>query len=466
MFAIGIKTTYCVSQSDPPGETRQSETGTVDVLRGELAREDLTRHLALFYQSPQNQLEVAATFVKHGLRTGNRCLYFVDTNTRSAVERAFRTAGIDVDRRMENDDLVIERGQDAYRQAEFDPDELIVLLADACRESVADGYDGLWVAGELSWCFHTDLTYDHVVGFEADFDAACPDLPVTALCQYDLNQFNDESVAKALWTHEQVIYRYRLCENPYYIPPSEYRADGGGLLNARLMLEQMYDLAHARSQVTRREQRLSVVNRILRHDIRNDLNVVRGILTLVGDQADLGEALDGRLNTAIDHVNGIFEVADKARFVERTISRSTVERTSLAPFVARAVERVESTHPDADVTVDGANDVEVVVDTNLDVALAELVEYAIRNQNAAPRVSVTVSDRPPEQVSIDVRYDGQPIPRSDRQVLNEGVETPLNHCRGLGLWLAKWIVENAHGRLEFSRDDEPWIRLELYRCLA
>ena len=50
-------------------------------------------------------------------------------------------------------------------------------------EEVADEYDGFWVAGELSWCFHTDLPYDHVVDFEADFDAACPDLPVTALCR-------------------------------------------------------------------------------------------------------------------------------------------------------------------------------------------------------------------------------------------------------------------------------------------
>jgi signal transduction histidine kinase len=466
MFVSGVKTVCCVMKRGALGEAGESETRTVDVLRGELAREDLARHLALFYQSPQNQLEVAATFVDHGLRTGNRCLYFVDTNTRSAVERAFRTADIDVERRVENGDLVIEQGQDAYHRADFDPDDLITLLADACRESVADEYDGLWVAGELSWCFHTDLSYDHVVGFEADFDAACPDLPITALCQYDLKQFNDESVAKALWTHEQVIYRYRLCENPYYIPPSEYRSDGGGLLNARLMLEQMYDLAHARSQVTRREQRLSVVNRILRHDIRNDLNVVRGILTLVDDEAALDDALAERLDTAIEHVNDIFEVADKARFVERTISRSTVERTSLGPFVLRAVERAESTHPDADVIVDGASDVEVVVDTNLDVALAELIEYAIRSQDAAPGVSLTVSDRPPERVSIDVRYDGQAIPRSDRQVLNEGVETPLKHGRGLGLWLAKWIVENAHGRLEFSRDDEPWMRLELYRCLA
>jgi len=454
--------------TDWSGERPQSESNarTAGTLRGELARTDLARHLALFYRSPQTQLDVAATFVKQGLRTGQRCLYFVDTNTRSAVERAFRAADIDVEARLHAGDLLIEQGSDAYRKADFDPDRLVSLLSDACHESVDAGYDGLWVAGELSWCFHTEITYDHVVDFEADFDAACPDLPVTALCQYDLNQFGDESVAKALWTHEQIVYRYRLCENPYYVAPDEYRSDGNGLLNVQLMLEQMYDLAHARSQVTRREQRLSVVNRILRHDIRNDLNVVRGILNLVADQDRLNDALAARLDTAIEHVNDIFEVADKARYVERTISRSTVERTSLTPFIARAVEWAESTHPDADVTVNGANDVEVVVDTNLDVALAELVEYALRSQDAAPRVSLTVSDRPPERVAIDVRYDGQPISRSDRQVLNEGVETPLEHCRGLDLWLAKWFVENAHGHLEFPRADEPWIRLELYRCLA
>lgn len=454
--------------TDWSGERAQSESDsrTTGTLRGELARTDLARHLALFYRSPQTQLEVAATFVKHGLQTGQRCLYFVDSNTRPAVERAFRAADIDVEARLTDGDLLIEQGSDAYREADFDPDRLVSLLADACREGVDAGYDGLWIAGELSWCFHTNLTYDHVVDFEADFDAACSDLPATALCQYDLGQFDDESIAKALWTHEQIIYRYRLCENPYYVAPDEYRSDRSAQLNARLMLEQMYDLAHARSQVTRREQRLSVVNRILRHDIRNDLNVVRGILTLIADQEPLDDALAARLDTAIDHTNDIFEVADKARYVERTIGRSTVERTSLAPFIARAVERIESAHPDADVTVDGANDVEVVVDTNLDVALAELVEYAIRSQDATPRVSITVTDRPPERVGIDVCYAGQPIPRSDRQVLNEGVETPLEHCRGLGLWLAKWIVENAHGRLEFSRADEPWIRLELYRCLA
>jgi len=446
----------------------EQRSRTVDALHGELGRTDLARHLAFFYRSPQTQREVAAAFVEQGLRTDNRCLYFVDTNTRAAMERAFHSAGIDVDDRIEAGDLRIEEGTTAYREAGFDPDQLITSLTEACRESVDAGYDGLWVAGELSWCFHTDLTYDYVVDFEADFDAACPDLPVTALCQYDLDRFDDESVAKALWTHEQIIYRYTLAENPYYVPPAEFQSDADRPLNAQLMLDQMHTLAHARKQVDQREQRLSVVNRVLRHNIRNDLNVVRGILTHLDESG--GEDGTDRLDTAIAHVDGIVDIADKARHVERTISHteSTVQRTGLASFVADALDRVETAHPDAEVTVDGDPEVSVVTDTTLDTALVELLGYAIRQQEQGgtdPRVALTVSTQRSERVRIDVQYPGSAVSRNDRDVLNRGSETQLRHCRGLGLWLAKWIVENAHGHLDFPPSGDPQIRLELYRCL-
>jgi len=436
--------------------------GTVDALRGELDRADLPRHLACFYRAPQTQRKVAGAFVKHALENGNRCLYFADTNDRSTVRRVLRTMDVDVDRRLDAGDLVVRSASDAYQEADFDPDRLIELLESACEVSVDEGYDGVWVAGELTWCFHTDLSYDHIVDFEADFDATCPDLPITALCQYDLTQFNDESVAKALWTHERIIYRYTLCENPYYVTPEQFRSQQTRPLNARLMLEQMHSLTHARNQIERHEQRLSVVNRILRHNIRNDLNVVSGILSSL-DSSESPEAARW-LDTAIDHIEDIVEIADKARYVERTISTSQMERTTLAPFVAGAIERAEETRPDATLTVRGDDDVSVVTDTNFDTALGELLEYALERQEAdTPSLTLDVSDHPPERVRIDISYPGPPVPKNDRDVLTSGSETQLQHCRGLGLWLAKWIVENGHGRLEFPESGDPQIRIELYR---
>jgi signal transduction histidine kinase len=439
---------------------------SVGELYDQLGRSDLARHLAFFYTSPDTQLAVATTFVRRALDDDNRCVYFADETAPADLETALRAAGVDVDARVAAGDLVIHRGVEAYAAADNDPDRLIELLAEACEESVADGHDGLWIAGETSWHFYTELSYDHVVDFEADFDAACPDLPVTALCQYDLDRFCEDSVAKALWTHEQLVYRYTVCDNPFYVPPAEFRSTATRPLNSQLMLEQAYTLAQATTQIERREQRLAVVNRVLRHDIRNDLNVVRGILDLVRESAVLDADHAERLDTATAHVDDILETADRARYVERTLRQSRVAETTLAPVVERARERVAASRPDAEVGVEGDLDHAVVADTNVDIALTELCLYALRDQNETPHVTVTVSADAAAGVHVDVSSPGPSVPANDREVLAEGTETQLRHCRGLGLWLATWVAENGRGALEVPDDADHQFRLRLRRPTA
>lgn len=440
-----------------------SDALALERLDRELAGSDLAKHLAFFYRSPETQLKVAATFVRRGLRAGHRCLYYYDENTRDRVVTALESAGVDVAARVAADDLLVREGREAYAESDFDPDALAASLEDGSRESVADGYEGLWVAGEVSWCFHTDMSYDHVVGFEADFDALSRDLPVVALCQYDLNRFDEESVAKALWTHRQVVYRYSLCENPYYIPPDEFDAKTARPPNSQLMLDQLQGLSRAHRDAERREQRLSVVNRILRHNVRNDLNVIQGVLKMLRDpavEADLQEPL----STAITKADEVVEIATKGRFVEETLERGVVDRVELAAALERVVDEVASVYPDGEVTVTGDTDIAVVADRNIGTALAELAVYALGQQERAPpRVTLSVTSESVKRASVEVRYPGGPVPASDREVLEEGLETQLNHCQGLGLWLAKWIVDNGDGQLAFPTTGDPQIRVEFVR---
>jgi hypothetical protein len=135
--------------------------------------------------------------------------------------------------------------------------------------------------------------------------------------------------------------------------------------------------------------------------------------------------------------------------------------------VARAVDRVTEDHPDAEIAVEGPEDVRVVADPNLDLALAELVSYAVhRGAGDSRGVLLRVDDRPPERVGIDVTYSGGPVWESERRVVDRGTETKLDHCRGLELWLAKWIVEAANGRLLFPDEGDVCVRIELYRELG
>ena len=445
-----------------PETTRQA---TAADLRAELGSRDLPRHLALFYRSNESQLDATTAFLVEGLQSGYRCVYLLDVNTAGDIESALRRANVDVERRIDAGDLVVRDAEDVYLESGFDPTEMIRTLETEANASVADGYEGLWVAGENSWCFHTELSFDHIVDFEADFDAACPDLPVTALCQYDLDRFNGTSAAKALRTHERIIYRNQLCKNPFYIPPEDYRSTESSELNAQLMLEQAYSLTNARRDIDEREQRLGIVNRVLRHNIRNDLNLVKGTLELVDETESLSAESHRQLVIAIEHAESVVEMAEKARHIQQTTGETAVEPRQLGPLIETAIEEVTDEYATADVQFSGTNGVTVLADENLDVALYEAIENGIIHQDMdAPTVVVSVSTPSEDTARIEIRNEGA-IPDLERSTLVKGAETPLEHSSGLGLWLIKWIVENAHGSIEFpdSNAGEARLRIELYR---
>jgi signal transduction histidine kinase len=433
-----------------PGATAR----TLADFRADLRESELARHLAFFHRSRDAQREVAAAYIQHGLQTGHRCLYLADVNDPERIEDAFRTAGVDVDAHVEAGDLVIEDAQEVYLDDGVDQTEMVATLQEAADESVAGDYEGLWMAGENSWCFHTGVSFDHIIDFEVAFDTAAPELPITALCQYDLTRFGEESAAKALWTHEQVIYRKAVCENPFYVPPDEYRAMESPHSNAQLMLEQAHSLTRATRQIERREQRLDVVNRVLRHNIRNDLTVVGGVLEGLLEDGSLTADEGRRVESALASVTDVLSMAEKARAVQRTVSEAAVDQVRLGPLVAQAVEEVERTYPSADIEVEGLEKWTVLADRRFDTALVEALTNAVVHQNRdQPEVTVAVSNESPETVCIEIRNPGASIPKAERRALLKGEETDLEHASGLGLWLIKWFVENSRGTVTFRETD-------------
>ncbi|MFB6147059.1 MAG: MEDS domain-containing protein [Halobacteriaceae archaeon] len=447
------------------GDTEATAAEARADLRAELDHRDLPRHLALFYESTDLQMDAIAAFLEYGLTTGHKCLYLLDVSTRDQILDALRSTTVDVDRRLDAGDLVVRDAAEVYLDAGFDPDRMIQTLEESCLESQREGYDGLCVAGENFWCFHTEMPFDYILDFEADFDATCPDLPVIALCQYDLTRFGTESAAKALWTHETVIYRNLLCDNPFYVPPDEYRSSEASQLNVRLMLEQAHSLTHSRRTLRRHEQRLDVVNRVLRHNIRNDLNVIQGNLQQMAASESLPPALETRLDQALEHATQIPDVAEKARYVQQTLEFSTVEATHLGSLIDAAVDEVEDAHPEADVEITGPRDVAVLTDTNFDMALSEALSAGIVHQDAdPPTVTLSVSRPSQDLVRIDVEYLGS-IPESELRPIQEGAETLTDHASGLGLWLVTWLVENSHGSIAFPETESgrATIRIELTR---
>lgn len=220
-----------------------------------------------------------------------------------------------------------------------------------------------------------------------------------------------------------------------------------------------------------REQRLQVLNRILRHNLRNKLTVVRGnaeAIELVEgtDQSPTPGELSNRIQEAVDD---LLQLTERARNVERLMheSRSDSRPFSLDTVVRDTVEDVTGSSPELSVEITIEEDRTVFADEQLfGYVLRNVVENAIEhNDTERPSVSVTVSIRPSEShtVVIEVADNGPGIPDSELDAIRQGEETALDHASGLGLWATSWGVRQLGGELTFGENDPRGtvVRIEL-----
>ncbi|EMA01029.1 PAS domain S-box-containing protein [Haloarcula vallismortis] len=212
-----------------------------------------------------------------------------------------------------------------------------------------------------------------------------------------------------------------------------------------------------------REQRLDVLNRLLRHDIRNEMNVVKGNADLLRDTADADER--ERLDRIISTVDDIVDRSNKIGRVTEALETEQHNPIALQQLVESVVSDARNRHPELAITLSCEDGLWIQGGPSVRIALAELVENAVEHQatdegSIAVEITATRADETPG-VRVTVHDNGPGITDHEREVIRSGTETPLKHGSGVGLWLVNWIVRNLGGRMSFPATDEPGTTVEL-----
>jgi signal transduction histidine kinase len=211
----------------------------------------------------------------------------------------------------------------------------------------------------------------------------------------------------------------------------------------------------------RRCSRLTVLNRVLRHNLRNDLTVVRGHAELLAAALDDPD-LRAHAETVIDETDGLVSLGEKARTFEGLVGEDRDrESVSLHTVVDDVVAETRRNHPDATVTLDATD---AVVETDPDLvrlAVAELVENGVVHGGETPRVEVGLSTDDDGAVVVTVVDDGPGIPDHEVAALGATGETDLEHASGIGLWLVQWSAATVGGDVTFDVSDGTTARLRV-----
>jgi PAS domain S-box-containing protein len=201
-----------------------------------------------------------------------------------------------------------------------------------------------------------------------------------------------------------------------------------------------------------RQRQLKVIDRVLRHNLHNEMNVVMGHAEQILDDPDGDHAASAR--EILQAGRDLVDLADKERRIVQLLSDDpTLESIQLRPLLTAIVEDLDERHPESRIALDCPRDVRIRAERSLGVALRELIENGVvHNHREHPSVEVTAR-RDGETVRITVSDDGPGVPIEERLILTGDEEIqPLFHGSGLGLWLVNHVVRRSNGTLAFEEE--------------
>jgi len=214
-----------------------------------------------------------------------------------------------------------------------------------------------------------------------------------------------------------------------------------------------------------RQRQLGIIDRALRHNLRNSINLIQGHAQTI--QSETSGEIAASAEQIADESDELLDIGEKERQITELLQE---EPTQMEFDIADSLDDIASSlgsrYPEAEIAIDCAEEVTVKVSSRFRQAIRELMTNAIvHNDSSSPEVTVNVMQTD-ERVRIGISDTGPAIPEIEKELLAVETEpTPLEHASGFGLWLVKLIVTRSGGTLTIEENSPVGnlVRIDLPR---
>lgn len=216
------------------------------------------------------------------------------------------------------------------------------------------------------------------------------------------------------------------------------------------------DRTQRERELSARNDELILLNRIVRHDIRNDMMISAGWLEQIRDDVD--PAIRDRLDTVIESVEHTVELTEIVGDVIEIMTETgdfDLSAVDLVHAVESEVERCREAHAGAAIEFEAGTDrLPVRANAMVSSVVRNLINNAIQhNDKADPEVEVTV-EADGDGAVLRVADNGPGIAEERKAALFEHDHQGLDsEGLGLGLYLVATLVDAYGGEVSVSDND-------------
>jgi len=204
-------------------------------------------HLVALYAEEKEIEDYVTSFIHSALLRNERCLYITGDVDSSAVLQ--RVESLSAGSGASGELLVLDKSDMYSKSGKFSPDKLISMIQSTVEAAVRDGFSGLAVTGEISWVLDYEDGEDLIIEYEWKLNEYVFDrYPVSALCRYNVNRFSHEMIRNIIQLHPLILWRSRIHENPYYIPPEGFKTNTIAKHQVDTWLNNIFHFTNAKSR--------------------------------------------------------------------------------------------------------------------------------------------------------------------------------------------------------------------------
>lgn len=213
-------------------------------------------------------------------------------------------------------------------------------------------------------------------------------------------------------------------------------------------------LERARQDLETRKEMIQMYDRLLRHDLGNDLQIIAGFADAVASQ------VEGQTKEYVDKIQRAAESsADLIERVGNLVStleeQEEPEPRQLRPIIEETVTEVEGNFPQLSVAFDPSTfEYRVYSGDLLDSVFTNLISNAAVHNEGDIEMDIDIGETGDDAVVIRFADDGSGVPAEIREEIFEmGAKGPDSSGTGFGLGFVRALTESYGGGVTVGESD-------------